>query len=97
MSRSIDGGATKPIILERKPVELTIQLPVGSKVGAYEFQLRSEGQPVISTSSPAGIRAGSTTFTVKLNLSRLTPGIYSMYVRQVHWDWNYFPVEIPAN
>ena len=97
MSRSADGGATKPIILERKRVELTIELPVGSKAGAYEFQLRRQNQPVISTSSTAAIRDGSTTFSVRLDLSKLAPGMYSMYVRQVPWDWNYYPVEIRAD
>ena len=97
MSRSVEGGATKPIILERKRVELTIELPVGSKAGAYEFQLRRQNQPVISTSSTAAIRAGSTTFSVRLDLSKLAPGMYSMYVRQVPWDWNYYPVEIRSN
>jgi len=94
MSRSVDGGVTKPIILERKPVELTIQLPVGSKAGAYEFQLRKEDQPVVSTFSDAAIRNGTTTFTVKLDLSQREPGTYSMYVRRLPWDWNYYPVEI---
>jgi hypothetical protein len=94
MSRSVDGGVTKPIILERKRVELTIQLPVGSKAGAYEFQLRKKDQPVVSTSSDAAIRNGTTTFTVKLDLSQREPGTYSMYVRRLPWDWNYYPVEI---
>jgi hypothetical protein len=97
MSRSVDGGATNPIILERKPVELTIQLPVGSKAGEYEFQLRREGQPVVSASATAAIREGSTAFSVRLDLSKLAPGMYSMYVRQVPWDWNYYPVELRAN
>jgi hypothetical protein len=97
MSRSVEGGATKPIILERKPVELTIQLPVGSKAGAYEFQLRRLDQPVISTSSTATIRDGNTTFSVKLDPSKFAPGTYSLYVRQVPWDWNYYPVAIRSN
>ncbi len=97
MSRSADGGVTKPIILERRPVELTVQLPVGSKAGIYEFQLRSRDRPVISTSSTAEIRDGSTTFSVKLDLSKLALGMYSMYVRQVPWDWNYYPVELRAD
>ncbi|MDR3490365.1 MAG: hypothetical protein P4M05_36520, partial [Bradyrhizobium sp.] len=86
-----------PIILERRPVELTIQLPVGSKAGEYEFQLRREGQPVVSTSATAAILEGSTTFRMRLDLSKLTPGMYSMYVRQVPWDWNYYPVELRAD
>jgi hypothetical protein len=94
MLRSVDGGVTKPIILERKRVELTIQLPIGSKAGAYEFQLRSGDQPVISTSAEATIRSGTTTFIVKLDLSKLETGTYSMYVRRVPWDWTYYPVEI---
>lgn len=94
MSRSGASGAPKPIVLDRKPVELTIQLPVGSKAGAYEFQLRQKDEPVITTSSEAVIRNGTTGFTVKLDLTRREPGTYSMYVRRLPWDWNYYPVEI---
>lgn len=97
MTRSGKDGERKPIVIARRTVELTVQLPVGSKAGAYEFQLRRDGAPVVSASSDAAIREGTTAFTVRLELSRLAPGMYEMYVRRVPWDWNYYPVEIRAD
>lgn len=98
MTRSGEvGGDHKPIVLERKPVDLTVELPVGSKAGTYEFQLRREKQSVVSASGVAAIQNGTTSFTVRIDLSKLTPGMYEMLVRQVGWDWNYYPVEIRAN
>ena len=86
--------AGKPIYLQRKPLELTIRLPVGSKAGSYEFQLQRSQQVVVSTNAQASIRDGTTEFTVRIDLSALDVGIYSMSVRRVPWDWNYFPVVI---
>ena len=48
-NRSADSGEQKPIYLERLPLELTIELPVGSKAGAYELQLKMNDRAVVST------------------------------------------------
>ena len=100
MSRSAEGGSDrKPFVIERGAVELIVRLPVGSRAGTYEFQLRGgqDKQPVVTASSEAAIRNGTTAFTVKLDLSKLPAGNYEMYVRRVPWDWNYYPVEIRAD
>lgn len=95
MTRSEDPiREPKPIVLEREPEELTIQLPVGSKAGRYEFQLRKSNQPVISTNAVAAIRDGTTSFLVRIDLSKFDPGKYSMNVRRIPWDWSYYPVVI---
>jgi hypothetical protein len=95
MERSANPSRpTEPIYLGRHPLELTVQLPAGSKAGAYEFQLQKSGQPVVSTSGTASIRDGTTAFTVRIDLTRLEPGQYSMSVRQVPWDWSYYPVVV---
>lgn len=94
MTRSEDGRSSSPIIFERKPEELTVNLPVGSKAGSYEFRILKNDLPVVSTRADAALQNGTTAFTVKINLSRVTPGNYSMSVRQVPWDWTYFPVVV---
>jgi hypothetical protein len=74
---------------------LTIQLPVGSKAGTYEFQLRDQADRVIVTkSATAAINGGVTAFLIRVDLSRLQPGQYKMEVRQVPWDWDYYPVVV---
>ena len=95
MNRS--GEASKgspPIELKREHEELTIQLPVGSAAGKYEFQLRQDARRVFVAHADATIHDGTTAFTVRVDLSRLDPGRYAIYIRQVPWDWGYYPVAI---
>lgn len=94
MTRSEDGRSSSPIIFERKPEELTVNLPVGSKAGSYEFRILKNELPVVATRADAALQNGTTAFMVKINLSKVAPGSYSMSVRQVPWDWNYFPVVV---
>jgi len=91
-TRSADGGEPKPIMLDRQPLELTVQLPVGSKAGQYELQLKKTDATVLSASAEAQLVNGTTAFTVKVNLSGFSEGDYSINVRQVPFDWNYYPV-----
>lgn len=94
MQRSaVKDEEKKPFFLDRDREALTIQLPVGSRAGTYEFQLRDKNDyAIINKSASATINQGVTAFLVKVDLSGLQPGEYRMEVRQVPWDWNYFPV-----
>ena len=86
--------ASSPILLDAGPDELIVNLPVGSKAGQYEVQLLENQRPVISAHADAAIRDGTTAFAVKVDLSKIPPGSYTMYVRQVPWDWTHFPVVV---
>lgn len=94
MSRSVTGGGEKqPYYLDRSRDAVTVQLPVGSRAGEYEFQLRAPSDQVILTKSArAEIDHGVTSFLVKVDLTSLRPGQYKMEVRQVPFDWQYYPV-----
>jgi hypothetical protein len=94
MTRSDDARGSSPITLEREPEELTVNLPVGSKAGPYEFRLLKENQSVVSADANAGIHNGTTNFMVRIDLSNVAAGEYSMSVRKVPWDWDYFPVVV---
>jgi hypothetical protein len=94
MERSANADEQKPIFLDRLPLELTVELPVGSKAGVYELQLKKQERPILSTGGAAEIRGGTTAFTVKINLSEFEPGNYAMVVRQVPHDWSLYPVVI---
>jgi hypothetical protein len=99
MTRSAEanGDRKPPIVIPRKPVDLTLQLPIASPVGPYEFQLLREKQPVVSALGNATLENGTTSFIVRIDLSKLAPGMYEMSVRKVGWDWGYYPVEIRAD
>ncbi len=72
-------------------LELTVNLPVGSKAGEYEFRFLKGDQPVASAHAAAQIRRGVTAFVVKIDLSAVAAGDYAISVRNPPWDWNYFP------
>ena len=94
MSRSGSGKETMPIYLERRPMELTVDLPTGSKPGRYELQLRKGETTLLSTDSDAQLRDGTTAFSVRMDLTKFSPGNYEINVRQVPFDWNYYPVVV---
>ncbi len=96
MTRSPSGGGEKkPFYLNRDREALTIQLPVGSRAGQYEFQLRDGADQVILVkTATAMINHGVTAFRVKADLTRVQPGQYKMEVRQVPYDWQYYPIVI---
>jgi hypothetical protein len=92
MTRSETARASSPIVLQRKPTELTVNCPVGSKPGEYEFQLVKDKQQILTAHARAAILNGTTAFTIKIDLSTIRSGSYSMSVRRPPWDWSYVPV-----
>jgi hypothetical protein len=94
MTRSETGRPSPPIVLQRKPTELTVNCPVGSKAGEYEFQLLKQNQQILSAHAGAAILNGTTAFTIRIDFSRIPAGSYSMSVRQPPWDWSYVPVVV---
>ena len=96
MSRSVAGGGEKqPYYLNRGRDALTVHLPIGSPPGEYEFRLRSASDGMILTkSAPAGIDHGVTSFRLNIDIASLRPGQYKMEVREVPFDWQYYPVVV---
>ena len=96
MTRSLSGGGEKkPFYLNRDREALTIRLPVGSRAGQYEFRLRNGAdQAILTKSATAKIDHGITAFQVNADLTRFQSGQYKMEVRQVPYDWEYYPVVI---
>lgn len=94
MERSANAQKATPISLPRKPLELTVNLPTGSNAGAYEFRLLQSKQAIVSVTATANLNDGTAAFVVKVNLSNVAAGQYEMSVRQVPWDWSYYPVVV---
>lgn len=87
------GGEKEPFLLERGREALTVELPIGSKAGKYDLQLRDQAdRPILTSEAVATIRDGVTSFSVRVDLSKLQPGRYKLEVRQPPWDWDYYPV-----
>jgi hypothetical protein len=84
---------TTPILLGREPEELTIKLPTGSKPGAYEIQfLKTADRPLFTVTGNATNETGAPILTARVDLSQYKAGRYFIGIRQVPWDWIYYPV-----
>lgn len=98
MRRSADGkdaNANGEILLNRGLIDLTVQLPIGSKAGPYEFRLRSGDRSTsLNKSAEASIFNGITSFGVKLDLRNQPLGRYSMEIRQSPFDWMNVPIRV---
>ena len=82
-------------MLPRKPLDLTIYLPVGSERGQYQIRLEQKaGEPVLETEGAASVENGTTAVRARLDLHSLAPGQYFFGIRQPPWEWTYVPVMI---
>jgi hypothetical protein len=79
------GSDAPPAIQEypREPLILSVGLPRGSESGSYEFELLQESNVVAKGSGEATISKGLTTFSLRLDLSRLKAGAYDARVRHL--------------
>lgn len=95
-TRSEQAGArTTPVELPIGLVELTLLMPVGSEVGAYEVQLLDANLQSKASSRGVGeIRDFVTSIRTTIDLRALTPGTYQLAVRQGGADWQLFPARV---
>jgi hypothetical protein len=82
-----DNSSNPAVIQEypREPLVLSIGLPRGSESGSYQFELRqpTEGVVVFRGSGTATILKGLTTFSLRLDLSKIPAGSYDARVRHL--------------
>jgi hypothetical protein len=73
-------------------LDLTLDLPIGSREGQYEIQvLEQPGKPVASASGSAKIQNYVTVLQVKIDLRNVSPGRYLLGIRRPELDWTYYP------
>jgi hypothetical protein len=76
-----------PPTLPRKKLSLTIDLPFGSEAGQYEVQLRKAGDGLVTVGGAAEIRDGTTELPVRIDLSNVASGDYTIAIRQDRARW----------
>jgi hypothetical protein len=84
-----------PIQLGRGRLDVTMLLSVGSKLGNYEVQVSREPQkPLITASGVAVNQNGISMLTVKLDLSKLSPGTYILAIDGVDAGRREYPLDV---
>jgi hypothetical protein len=86
VSRGVESGTNQPSksvpTLSRSSKNVSIYLPPG-EAGAYELRIIGESGTVVAQTSSVGKAANSSTvLKIKVDLSRATPGLYSLLVKR---------------
>ena len=85
----------RPLEIHRSVKHLILDLPIGSKEGAYEIGLLSEtGAPVLGSSGTARLEDQVVILRLDLDVSRVQSGRYFLALRQPGLEWARYPVRI---
>jgi hypothetical protein len=92
-SQSETGQA--PLEIPRTAKHLILDLPIGSKEGAYDVGLLSEaGDEILRSTGMAQLHDHVTDVKVNVDLRGIQPGAYSLGVRQPSLEWTRYPVRV---
>ncbi len=85
----------KPLTLQRANALVVIYLPMGSRPGKYDLRIAGEKNlGAFTASGIAQIENGNTVLRVRMDLSKLIPGQYSLGIRQPPWNWRSLSVTV---
>jgi hypothetical protein len=93
--RGPEGNPRPPLELAKRPLDLTILLPVGDEPGLYEVQIFKEpGHPIWSGEGEANLENHRATLHMRVDLSDWKRGQYILAFRPKGWDWTYGPLVV---
>lgn len=77
---TVKGHQQRVVDLPRKPLEMSVVLPVGSEEGTYQLSLKAKGTTVWTERTHAHLVEHKVTLQVKLDLAKFPVGIYAFQV-----------------
>ena len=84
-----------PLEIPRNAKTLNLALPIGSNEGAYDVALLDpSGAELIRGSATAKLEDHIVVLRVDVDLTRISPGAYSLGLRQSGVEWMQFPVRV---
>jgi hypothetical protein len=84
-----------PLELAKRPLDLTILLPVGDEPGQYEVEIFKEpGHPLWNGQGEAQLENHRATLHMRVDLSDWKRGQYILAFRGKGWDWTYGPLVV---
>ena len=85
----------RPLELHHSARHLILDLPIGSKEGAYNLTLLSEsGNQIWTTSGTAELRDHNVSLRVDVDVSGVQPGLYFLALRQPGVEWTRYRVRV---
>jgi len=89
-----DAGQA-PLEIPRSAKHLVLDLPIGSKEGAYDVGLLAEtGEQIWRAAGTAALQNQITNLRVDVDLSSIRPGRYFLGVRQPNVEWTRYPIRV---
>jgi len=95
-SRDDQTAAAPPTpLLPRENVAVSAELPLGSETGKYEIRLMDDQLRVVQqTTGEAALQNHEVRLSVRLDLRKLAPGGYRLWIRREDRSWRDYPLEI---
>ena len=94
-TRGDNAREPRTVQLPRKPLKLTLLLPLSMEPGSYRIRLRaSEGATLIDMPSVGRTDHGVTSLELNLDFSVVPPGRYTLMVRPPGLSWRSYSVVI---
>jgi hypothetical protein len=85
----------RPLALHRAAKHLILDLPIGSKEGAYDVALLSEtGAQVLVTGGTAQLQDQVVSLRANVDVASIRPGAYFLALRQPGLEWTRYPVKV---
>jgi hypothetical protein len=89
-----DAGQA-PLEISRTTKRLVLDLPIGSKEGAYDVGLLTEtGDEILRATGMAELHNQINGLRVDVDLSSIRPGEYSLGIRQPSLEWTRYPIRV---
>jgi hypothetical protein len=89
-----ESGNAPALFMARKRLALSIYLPFGSEPGDYEIRLLRGEQSVITAHATSKLDQGIVVLSARIDTSNLSPGEYTIGVRQGTWNWDDHPLTL---
>jgi hypothetical protein len=81
--------------MSRTAKHLILDLPIGTKEGAYDVGLLTEtGDQILLVTGMAQLHDHITDLQVDVDLSSVRSGTYSLGVRQRSLEWSLYPIQV---
>lgn len=91
--RGANNPPHNPLQLPRRPLALSILLPIGQEPAAYEVTVsRTPEEPLISARCDGQFENHITVLHLKVDLTDLPAGTYQLGIRQQGWSWTFYPL-----
>ena len=90
----VDTGQP-PLEIPRTAKHLVLDLPIGSKEGAYDVGLLAEtGDQILRATGTAQLQDHVTSLRIDFDLSSVRPGAYTLGIRQPGLEWTRYPIRV---